>query len=115
VAETPEATSLLANARTEELNVRTRDGDNLGHIKAFMVDKRSGQVAYAVLSLGGFLGVGKSYYPVPFSILNYDLADDHYAVTIDRRQLEGGPSWANNPPAFDQAYADRVSSYYGMP
>jgi hypothetical protein len=114
MADAPEANSLLAHAKTEGLNVRSRDGDSLGHIQAFMVDKRSGQTAYAVLSLGGFLGVGKSYYPVPFSILSYDLTDDDYVVTIDRRQLEGGPSWANNAPSFDQAYADRVSSYYGM-
>lgn len=79
-----------------------------------MVDKRSGQTAYAVLSLGGFLGLGESYYPVPFSLLSYDPADDDYVVTMDRRQLEGGPSWSNNAPAFDQAYADRVSNYYGL-
>ena len=38
---------------------------------------------------------------------------DLYVVTIDRRLLEGGPSWSNNAPVFDQAYADRVASYYG--
>ena len=35
-------------------------------------------------------------------------------MTIDRRVLEGGPSWAANPPEFDQAYADRVSKYYDV-
>jgi hypothetical protein len=114
MARSPEATSLLVNAKTDGLDVRSRDGDSLGHIDALMVDKRSGQTAYAVLSLGGFLGLGKSYYPVPFALLTYDLADDDYVITIDRRQLEGGPSWSNNAPSFDQAYADRVSSYYGL-
>lgn len=114
MAQMPEPTSLLVNAKTEGLTVRSRDGDSLGHIDALMIDKHSGQTTYAVLSLGGFLGLRKSYYPVPFSVLTYDLADDHYVVTIDRRQLEGGPSWSNNAPAFDQAYADRVSNYYGL-
>lgn len=78
-----------------------------------MVDKRTGHATYAVLSLGGFLGMNKSYYPVPFGVLGYDAVEDGYVVTIDRRMLEGGPSWANNAPEFNQAYADRVSSYYG--
>jgi hypothetical protein len=95
------------------LKVRSRDGDNLGQIKAFMVEKRTGQSTYAVLSLGGFLGLNKSYYPVPFSMLAYNGADDDYVVTIDRRVLEGGPTWGNNAPDFNQAYADRFSSYYG--
>jgi hypothetical protein len=110
---TAETTPTLVEAQTANLKVRTRDGDSLGHVSALMVDKRSGQSTYAVLSLGGFLGLNKSYYPLPFSLLAFDAANDEYVVTIDRRVLEGGPSWANNAPEFNQAYADRVSSYYG--
>lgn len=106
-------TSLLANARTEGLKVRSRDGDSLGSVHAFMVDKRTGRSTYAVLSIGGFLGMNKSFYPLPFELLAYDATEDGYVVTTDRRVLEGGPSWANNAPEFNQAYADRVASYYG--
>lgn len=113
MTEVSPAMPTLVEADTSGLKVRSRDGDNLGHIKAFMVDKRSGQSTFAVLSLGGFLGFNKSFYPVPFGVLAYDAAGDDYIVTIDRRVLEGGPSWANNAPEFNQAYADRVSSYYG--
>lgn len=112
MTEPAQATVTLVAARTEGLRLRSRDGDNLGAVKAFMVDKRTGQTSYAVLSLGGFLGFNKSYYPIPFSLLKYDLGEDRYIVTVDRRLLEGGPSWANNEPEFNQAYADRVSSYY---
>jgi hypothetical protein len=112
MADPREATSLLVEATTQGLKVQSRDGDGLGHVKALMIDKRSGQTTYAVLSLGGFLGVGKSHYPVPFGLLAYDPAEDFYVVTIDRRLLEGGPSWSNNSPEFNQAYADRVSNYY---
>jgi hypothetical protein len=45
--------------------------------------------------------------------LRYDAVEDGYVVTIDRRMLEGGPSWATNSPEFNEAYADRVSTYYG--
>lgn len=105
----------LVEAETSGLKVRSRDGDNIGQVKAVMFDKRSGQATYAVLSLGGFLGLNKSYYPLPFSLLAYDSVDDGYTVTVDRRMLEGGPSWANNAPEFNQSYADRVASYYGTP
>lgn len=111
---THEATQLLvASHKTDTMKVASRDGDNIGYVFNYMVNKRTGQAAYAVLSLGGFLGLGKSFYPLPFTLLDYDAANDAYVVTVDRRLLEGGPSWSNNAPVFDQAYADRVSSYYG--
>jgi hypothetical protein len=109
-----EATSLLALARTDGLKVRSRDGESLGNIHALMIEKRSGLSRYAVLSIGGFLGMNKSFYPIPFELLSYDPVEDGYVVTTDRRVLEGGPSWANNAPDFNQAYADRVASYYGV-
>ncbi|HEX8382779.1 MAG TPA: PRC-barrel domain-containing protein [Sphingomonas sp.] len=108
-------TQLLAQAAlSSTLKVESRDGDVAGSVYAFLIHKNSGRVTHAVLSLGGFLGVGKSYYPLPFTLLQFDPVSDRYVVTIDRRALEGGPSWASNAPVFDQAYADRVASYYGV-
>lgn len=109
-----EATSVLVEAQTSGLKVGTRDGDALGSVHALMVDKRTGQTSYAVLKIGGFLGMNRSFYPLPFELLAYNAIDDTYVVTADRRLLEGGPSWANNPPEFNQAYADRVAGYYGV-
>jgi hypothetical protein len=114
MADTLEPTSLLVTAKTDSLKVRTRDGDALGTIHSLMIDKRSGQSTYAVISIGGFLGMNRSFYPLPFELIAYDGVGDDYVVTTDRRVLEGGPSWANNPPEFNQAYADRVASYYGV-
>jgi len=108
-------TQLLAQANVaHSLKVESRDGDQVGSVYALMVHKGSGRTTHAVLSLGGFLGMGKSFYPVPFGRLQFDAVRDLYVITIDRRMLEGGPSWSNNAPVFDQAYADRVASYYGV-
>ena len=106
-------TQLLVQANISgTMKVESRDGDAVGSVHAFMVHKGTGRVTHAVLSLGGFLGMGKSFYPLPFALLQFDPVRDLYVVTIDRRMLEGGPSWANNAPIFDQAYADRVARYY---
>ena len=110
-----QTTLLIASNKTDAMTVKSRDGDKIGYVFSFMINKRTGAATYAILSLGGFLGMGKSYYPLPFQLLSYDAAADLYVVTIDRRLLEGGPSWASNAPTFDQAYADRVANYYGVP
>ena len=113
MAETDEPTQLLCQSnKADAMAVKTRDGDKLGSIHAFMINKRSGHAVYAILTIGGFLGMGKAYYPLPFRLLSFEPTSDAYVVTIDRRVLEGGPSWAANAPLFDQAYADRVASYY---
>ncbi len=111
---TEAVTVLLVQANVAgTLKLHSRDGANIGSVHALMVHKGTGRTTHAVLSLGGFLGVGKSYYAVPFELLTYDIANDLYTITVDKRLLEGGPSWSNNAPTFDQAYADRVAGYYG--
>ncbi|MBJ6120362.1 PRC-barrel domain-containing protein [Sphingomonas mollis] len=105
---------LIQSNVAHSVKIESRDGDTVGSVYSFMVHKGTGKVTHAVLSLGGFLGMGRSFYPIPFGLLTFDPVRDLYVVTIDRRLLEGGPSWANNAPIFDQAYADRVASYYGV-
>ena len=105
---------LIQSNKADAMRVLSREGDRIGHLHVYMLHKRSGRAAYAILSIGGFLGMGKAFYPLPFHLLDYDPVADDYRVTIDRRLLEGGPSWANTAPVFDQAYADRVASYYGV-
>jgi hypothetical protein len=107
-------TVLLVQANVAgTLKLQSRDGASVGTVHALMVHKGTGRTTHAVLSLGGFMGIGKSFYAVPFELLTYDVAHDLYTITVDKRLLEGGPSWSNNAPTFDQAYADRVAGYYG--
>lgn len=105
---------LVAASLDATMKVRSKEsGKTIGTLHAFMVHKRSGRAMYAVLSLGGFLGVGRTYYPVPIQLLAYDLAADAYVSSVEAKTLEGGPNWSGSAPEFDQAYADRVASYYG--
>ena len=58
------------------------NGENVGRIERVMIDKISGKVAYAVMSFGGFLGIGEDYYPLPWSVLTYNPTLGGYEVEI---------------------------------
>ncbi|MFD1105462.1 PRC-barrel domain-containing protein [Sphingobium olei] len=106
---------LIASDRVEGTAVFNRQGDHLGQIARFMVDKASGQVRYAVLSFGGFLGIGQDHYPLPWSMLHYDTQQGGYVVDLDKRLLEHAPRHgAGEDPRYDEDYGRSVYQYYGM-
>ena len=82
-----------------------------------MIEKYSGQVAYAVMSFGGFLGMGESYHPLLWRTLTYDTRKGGYVVDLDRRQLETAPSYTSSsaPNWSDRTYGHRVDDFYGVP
>jgi len=84
-------------------------GEKLGSVEDVMLDKRSGRIAYALLTFGGFLGIGDRYYPLPWEKLTYDTSKGGYVVDIDRDVLEGAPSYTDRATA---SWGD-VDSYYG--
>jgi len=113
---TTETTLLIASDRVEGTRVFGRDGDKIGTVYNFMVDKRTGQVAYVVISTGGFLGLGQAYHPLPWTAFTYDEDKGGYLIQFDKRMLEGGPSFRpDTAPVFDEAYGKRVNDYYQLP
>jgi sporulation protein YlmC with PRC-barrel domain len=89
-------------------------GEKLGSVEDVMIDKVSGRIAYAVLSFGGFLGIGDKHHPLPWGTLKYDTAIGGYVVALDRRVLEGGPAYSDAEPAAwdDQGWGRQVHDYY---
>lgn len=112
MGETPR---LIASDKVEGTRVYNREGERLGTIRNFMVDKRSGRVEYAVLEFGGVLGIGQEYYPLPWDLLTYDEQQGGYAVDIDKDKLEGAPRYRDRDRLWDEVYARQVYGYYGMP
>jgi hypothetical protein len=114
---TDETGDLIASNKVEGTAVYNRQGERLGTVYNFMVNKRSGQVAYAVMSFGGFLGIGESYHPLPWSALTYDPSQGGYVVDVSKERLEGAPSYTSSdvPDWSDPAYGRRVSDYWGAP
>jgi len=112
---TDETDRLIASNKVEGTAVYNRQGERLGSVYNFMVDKVSGQVEYAVMSFGGFLGIGDSYHPLPWKSLTYDTSQGGYVVDLDRSRLEGAPSYrADEDPWSDRAYGRNVYDYYGQ-
>ena len=92
--ETDETDNLIAASKVNGTSVYNTAGDSLGSIFDVMIDKVSGQVSYAVLSFGGFLGIGENYYPLPWSMLTYNTGQGGYVVDIDKRRLEDAPNYS---------------------
>lgn len=106
---------LIASNRVEGTAVYNRDGDKLGRIEKFMVDKKSGQAEYAVLSFGGLFGMGSHHYPLPWNVLDYAIDQGGYVVDLDKDKLAAGPSFKEGEdPEFDREYGRRVHDYYGV-
>jgi hypothetical protein len=111
-----ETKRLIASNKVEGTAVFNRQGERLGSVHNFMVDKFTGQVGYAVLSFGGFLGVGERYHPLPWKALTYDTNLGGYVVDIDPTQLENAPDYgAEDDPFADPDYARRLEDNYGQP
>jgi PRC-barrel domain len=105
---------LIASDRVEGTAVYNRDGEKLGSIAHFMVSKRGGKVSYAVMSFGGFLGMGTEEYTLPWEKLEYDTEKGGYVVDVTKEQLGDAPKYSRSDD-YDRTYYERVSGYYGYP
>jgi hypothetical protein len=94
--EARETSSLIGSDKVEGTAVYGAGDKRIGDVKRVMIDKISGKVAYAVLSFGGFLGLGEDYYPVPWSILNYDTNLGGYRTNLDADKLKNAPKYTQS-------------------
>jgi hypothetical protein len=111
-----ETDRLIASDKVEGTAVYDRNSNRLGSVYNVMIDKYSGQVAYAVMSFGGFLGIGERYHPLPWRMLTYDTGLGGYVVDVTREKLEGAPSYTRDETPWSRPdYGRDVYSHYGMP
>jgi sporulation protein YlmC with PRC-barrel domain len=95
--------------------VRNSAGEDLGKVHEIMIDIPSGQVAYAVLSFGGFLGMGDKLFALPWKTLTVDEDEKCFVLNIDRQKLESAPGFDkdNWPDMADAVWGTAIFSYYG--
>jgi sporulation protein YlmC with PRC-barrel domain len=102
--------STLASDRV--VNAR---GEDIGKIDEIMIDVPTGRVAYAVLSFGGFLGMGDKLFAIPWSRLTLDEENKVFLLDVDRATLERAPGFDKNnwPDMADQTWGAEIYTYYG--
>lgn len=108
--------TLIASDRVEGTPVRRAGGDKIGTIQRLMIDKQSGNVAYAVLAYGGFLGMNQKRLPIPWARLHYDRALGAYQLDMTEEELAQAPSFAAGQEEFDWGDRSReveIHNYYG--
>jgi hypothetical protein len=106
---------LIESDRVEGTTVYDPRGNNIGSITRLMIDKISGRVAYAVMSFGGFLGMGTEEYPVPWGKLTYDTGLGGYRTDITEQQLRGAPKRDPNDDWSDRGRERQLHDYYKAP
>jgi hypothetical protein len=111
-----ETISCIAADKVAGTPVYNRRDEKLGAVDKVMIDKHSGRVCYAVMSFGGFLGIGERYHPLPWDVLDYDARRGGYVVDLTRAQLEGAPTVAHGeaPDYNDPVWGHKVYRHYGV-
>jgi sporulation protein YlmC with PRC-barrel domain len=92
-------------------------GASLGKIEAIMLDVTSGRVAYAVLSFGGFLGMGTKFFAIPWAALTLEAAEKRFVLDISKEKLESAEGFDKDqwPSMADPEWATRLHKYYNLP
>lgn len=104
---------LITASRVNGTPAFNTDGERIGHIDDLSINKVSGQVTYALLSFGGFLGIGERFHPLPWSMLDYDTARDGYVVPLSKADLEKAPTYTHDElEAFGAGERRKVFDYY---
>ena len=105
----PTTGHLIAGGKVSGTEVYSLEDEHIGRIEDVMLDKPTGRVVYAVLSFGGFMGLGSKHYPLPWEMLRYDTRLGGYVVKLDKERLERAPvagsDWQTRRELVDEYWA----------
>lgn len=95
--------------------VTNAKGEKLGKIEEFMIDLEKGRIAYAVLSFGGFLGLGDKLFAIPWEALRLDTDKHEFILGVDKAALKNAPGFDKSdwPDFADRSWGAGVYGYYG--
>jgi sporulation protein YlmC with PRC-barrel domain len=107
---------LMSASTLEGNDVCNRADEELGEIKEIMLDVPSGRIAYAVMSAGGFLGIGDKLFAIPWSALTLDTEGKRFILDVSKDRIKNAPGFDKDhwPSMADQAYGGTLHSYYGV-
>jgi sporulation protein YlmC with PRC-barrel domain len=112
----PRTRQVLSASTVQGDNVKNPQGESLGEINEIMIDTETGRVAYAVLSFGGFLGMGDKLFAIPFEALRIDQRNERVILDVPREKLENAPGFDkdNWPMTADRRWGAEIHQHYGM-
>lgn len=97
--------------------VTNRQDENLGKIQELVFDAKSGRLTYAVLSFGGFLGMGNKLFALPWGSLDFSATENKLVLDVDKEKLKAAPGFdadAKWPDFADRAWGSSIHTYYGQ-
>jgi sporulation protein YlmC with PRC-barrel domain len=106
---------LVKSAEVIGVSVKNSKNENLGKIEEIVLDKKTGQTSYVVLSFGGILGLGNKLFALPWHAISYDVDNDCFILNESKERLENAPGFdkSNWPNMADKAWNDSIYNYYG--
>ena len=110
-------TSAIRAKKVIGTNVKDPSGNTIGEVNDIVLDKQSNNIMFAIVSFGGFLGIGEKYHPLPWASLNYDEAENAYVVNYTKDQLKAAPadSISELTKNDGRAFRDQAFDYYKQP
>ena len=105
---------LLSSSSINGTHVKNPKGEDIGNVKELMINTSTGKVEYAVLSFGGFLGLGDKLFAVPYGAFSLDTQEENLVLDVDKEYLENAPGFDKNdwPDFASQQFVDQHQSYY---
>jgi len=104
-------TSAISARRVLDKKVKDLSGNKIGVVEDLILDKLSNNIMFAAVSFGGLLGIGEKYFPLPWSLLTYDVSDDSYIVNVSRNLLETAPAYTVKELTEDDGEKYRVQAF----
>lgn len=107
---------ILSSSTITGQNVYNMKDENIGDIKDLMIDPNNSEVVYAVISFGGFMGIGDKLFAMPLKAFQFSDNDDTIRLDISKEKLENAPSFDkdNWPMTADYEFVDSVYGHYGF-
>ena len=95
--------------------VANAHNENLGKIEDLVIDAGAGRIAYAVLSFGGFLGMGDKFFAIPWNAFHFNLKENRAVLNLDKKKLENAPGFDkdNWPNMADSTWGTSIYKHYG--
>ncbi len=115
ITKTISTSRVLSASTLKGDNVVNTKNEKLGTIEELMIDLDRGCIAYAVLSFGGFLGMGDKLFAIPWNAFTVDTTDKQLVLNVKKEMLERAPGFDKDhwPNMADQTWGAGIYSYYG--